>query len=67
MSKPAQPLTSAAFAALAQRLFPDLTAAELAVLEQDWRQVERWIARLPHDLPYEAEPAHCFEPGARRP
>jgi len=66
MSKPLQPLTGAAFAALARRVFADLTAAELATLEQDWRHVERWIARVPRDLPYDAEPAHCFTPDQRR-
>ena len=42
-------------------MFPDLPAAELAELERAWNHVARWVARLPHDLPFEAEPAHIFK------
>lgn len=66
MPKPLPPLTGTAFAAQARRAFPDLTDAELATLEQDWQHVARWIGRVPRDLPYDAEPAHCFTPDARR-
>jgi hypothetical protein len=57
-----KPMDGTAFAAAARRVFPDLTAAEVAQLERDWHLVARWVARLPRDLPYEAEPAHCFTP-----
>jgi len=66
MTKPQEPLAGTAFAAAARRYFPDLTDAELATLEQDWQHVARWIARVPRDLPYDAEPAHCFTPDPRR-
>jgi hypothetical protein len=62
-----KPLEGAAFAALARQVFPDLTTAELATLEQDWQHVARWLGRLPRDLAYEDEPAHCFTPAARHP
>ena len=61
-----KPLEGAAFEAMARRAFPDLTRAELATLERDWQLVSRWLARLPRDLPFAAEPAHCFTPDARR-
>jgi hypothetical protein len=61
-----KPLEGAAFEAMARRTFPDLTPAELATLERDWHLVSRWLARLPRDLSYSAEPAHCFTPEARR-
>jgi hypothetical protein len=67
MTDPFQPDERATFAALAARVFPDLPAAELAELERAWNHVARWVARLPHDLPFEAEPAHIFKAPERKP
>jgi hypothetical protein len=61
MAIPFQPDERATVATLAQRVFSDLPAAELAELERAWNLVARWVARLPHDLPFEAEPAHIFK------
>jgi hypothetical protein len=61
MTAPLQPDERATFAALAARVFPDLPAAELVELDRAWNHVARWVARLPHDLPFEAEPAHIFK------
>lgn len=61
MTTPFQLGERATFAALTARVFPDLPAAELAELERAWNHVARWVARLPRDLPVEAEPAHIFE------
>jgi len=67
MTAPSEPQARAAFAALAARLFPDLPADELAELERAWNHVARWAARLPHELPFEAEPAHIFKAPERAP
>ncbi len=61
MTVPYELPARAAFAALAARVFPDLPADELAELERAWNHVARWVARLPHDLPIDAEPAHIFK------
>ena len=31
------------------------------------RHLERWVARLPRELPFEAEPAHIFSAPERQP
>lgn len=67
MTAPFEPQARAAFAAFAARVFPDLPADELAELERAWNHVARWVARLPHDLPFEAEPAHIFKAPERAP
>ena len=61
MAAPYEPPAHAAFAALAARVFPDLPDAELAELERAWNHLARWVARLPRDLPFEAEPTHIFK------
>jgi len=49
------------------RSFPDLPDIEREALWQCWSHLERWVARLPRELPFEAEPAHIFSAPERRP
>jgi hypothetical protein len=67
MATPSEAQARAQFAALAARVFPDLPADELRELERAWNHVARWVARLPHDPPFEAEPAHIFKAPERQP
>jgi hypothetical protein len=49
------------------RSFPDLSDSEREALWQCWSHLERWVARLPRELPFEAEPAHIFSAPERQP
>jgi len=55
------------FALMIARAFPDLPENEREALWRAWGHLERWTARLPRELPYEAEPAHIFAAPERRP
>jgi len=65
MSQP--PRSPEETSALLARAFPDLTEAERTALLRASGHVERWVGRLPRDLPYEDEPAHVFVAPERRP
>ena len=67
MPEPLSPRHLDEFAALLARAFPDLTEAERAALLRACGHVQRWIERLPRDLPYEDEPAQVFAPPERGP
>lgn len=54
------------FALMITRVFPDLPESEREALWRAWTHLERWTARLPRDLPFEAEPAHIFVAPERR-
>ena len=49
------------------RSFPDLPDSERAALWECWSHLRRWVARLPRELPFEAEPAHIFRAPERQP
>ena len=67
MTDPADPRAREAFELEMARSFPDLPDAEREALWQGWGHLRRWVARLPRELPYEAEPAHIFSAPERQP
>ena len=67
MTDPADPRAREAFEIAIARTFPDLPDTEREALWQCWGHLQRWVARLPSELPYEAEPAHIFLAPERQP
>ena len=67
MTDPADPPTREAFELAIARSFPDLPDTEREALWQCWSHLQRWVVRLPRELPYEAEPAHIFLAPERQP
>jgi hypothetical protein len=67
MAESADPRAREAFALAISRLYPDLPDAERETLWRCWGHLQRWVARLPRELPYEDEPAHIFAAPERRP
>jgi hypothetical protein len=66
MTEPSDQSAREAFALAILRVFPDLPEAEREALWESWGHLRRWAARLPRDLPFEAEPAHIFAAPERR-
>ena len=67
MPDPTDPRAREAFELAIARSFPDLPETEREALWQCWGHLQRWAARLPRELPYEAEPAHIFLAPERQP
>jgi hypothetical protein len=67
MTDSTDPRAREAFDLAMARSFPDLPDSELAVLWECWGHLRRWVARLPRELPFEAEPAHIFKAPERLP
>jgi hypothetical protein len=49
------------------RAISDLPDSEREALWECWTHLRRWVARLPRELPFEAEPAHIFSAPERQP
>jgi hypothetical protein len=60
MTESADPRAREAFDLAMARTFPDLPDSEREALWECWSRLGRWVARLPRELPFEAEPAHIF-------
>jgi hypothetical protein len=67
MTDSADPRVRETFDLAMARSFPDMPDSEREVLWQCWGHLSRWVARLPRELPFEAEPAHIFSAPERRP
>ena len=67
MTNPADPSTREAFDLAMTRAFPDLPDSEREAIWECWGHLRRWVARLPRELPFEAEPAHIFSAPERQP
>ena len=67
MTDSADPRAREAFDLAMARLYPDLPDTEREALWEVWGHLRRWIARLPDELPYGAEPAHIFLAPERQP
>jgi hypothetical protein len=67
MTDSADPRAREAFDLAIGRSFSDLPDTEREALWQCWGHLRRWVARLPRELPYEAEPAHIFSAPERQP
>ncbi|HLJ21715.1 MAG TPA: hypothetical protein VKU84_16025 [Stellaceae bacterium] len=67
MTDPADPRAREEFDLALTRTIPDLPESERAALWECWGHLRRWVARLPRELPFEAEPAHIFSAPERQP
>lgn len=67
MTDPADPQGREAFDLAITRAIPDLPDSERDALWECWGHLRRWVARLPRELPFEAEPAHIFSAPERQP
>jgi len=67
MTDSADPRAREAFDLAITRSFPDLPETEREALWECWSHLSRWVARLPRELPFEAEPAHIFSAPERQP
>ena len=67
MTDSADPRARKAFDLAMANSFPDLPDSERQILWECWTHLRRWVARLPRELPFEAEPTHIFSAPERRP
>ena len=66
MTDSADPRAREAFDLAMARTFADLPDSEREALWECWSRLGRWVARLPRELPFDAEPAHIFSAPERQ-